>query len=207
MNKEIVFFDLETGGLDKDKHPITQVAMVAVDAQTFEETGAYTARVLFDEATAEREALDRNHYDAALWAKEGVSPAVVVDTIVSFLRAHATHRMLSARTGNWYVVALAGGHNISNFDLPFLFSWVERVCIAEKRKPVFLPFARYGIDTMTLAALYSARVCATALDDHKLGTLATQFGIKIEKEHDAMHDIRANIQVARALLRVVGNGI
>lgn len=207
MNKEIVFFDLETGGLDKDKHPVTQVAMVSVDAQTFEETGSYTARILFDEATTEKEALDRNHYDAALWAAEGIAAEKAVNDMVTFLRGHSTHRMLSTRTGNWYTVALAGGHNISNFDLPFLFAWVERVCVAANRKPVFLPFARYGIDTMTLAALYSARVCATALDDHRLGTLANQFGIKIEKEHDAMHDIRANIQVARALLRVVGGGI
>jgi len=202
--KELVFLDIETGGLDKDKHPITQVAMVAVDAVTFEERGEYSARILFKEELAEKEALERNHYDPELWAKEGIGPGVALDQMVDFLRKHATHRMKSARTGTYYHVALAAGHNIVGFDIPFLFSWAERLCVAMKKNPVFLPLARYGVDTMTLAALYSARVANHPLDDHKLGTLAPRFGVVIEKEHDAMHDIRANIKIAEALLKSFG---
>jgi oligoribonuclease (3'-5' exoribonuclease) len=52
----IVFVDLETGGLDPKKHPITQIAAIAVDEE-FRELEVFEAKVIFSVLEGTPEAL------------------------------------------------------------------------------------------------------------------------------------------------------
>lgn len=57
----LVFFDLETGGLNPETDPIIQVAAIAVDAnlETLEEV---EMKLLFTPSLVPKEVLDINHY-------------------------------------------------------------------------------------------------------------------------------------------------
>ncbi len=61
----LVFFDFETAGLHPS-HPCIQLAAVAVN-KSFAELESYEAKIQFDEAQADSEALKMNHYDRELW--------------------------------------------------------------------------------------------------------------------------------------------
>ncbi len=56
MEQRLVFFDLETGGLDPKRHPIIQLAAVAVDAG-LEVLEAFEAKVIFDRNKANAHSL------------------------------------------------------------------------------------------------------------------------------------------------------
>ncbi|MGB1250611.1 MAG: exonuclease domain-containing protein [Candidatus Promineifilaceae bacterium] len=80
----IVFFDLETGGLDGTRHPIVQIGAIAVDAQ-FNELERYEALVKFKLTGADPEALQMNSYDPDRWAAEGQDPRIVARDFMAFL--------------------------------------------------------------------------------------------------------------------------
>jgi DNA polymerase III alpha subunit (gram-positive type) len=127
-----IFIDIETAGLNPRKHPIIQLAGVAVDHH-LEPIEAFEAKVRFDERLAKRTSLRKNHYRRGLWAREAKEPEEVARSFADFLRRYATTPML-ASDGSTRNVARLVAHNAS-FDGPFLQTWYKRLHI-------FLP-ARY----------------------------------------------------------------
>lgn len=85
----LVVMDLETGGLDHQRHPVIQFAAIAVDHE-WRELDALELKVLFDEASAEPVALGLNGYDSDVWKRDGLLPDVARARIAAFLRRHAT---------------------------------------------------------------------------------------------------------------------
>src|SRR5262249_20123792 len=133
-SQKLIFFDLETGGLNPKRHPIVQLAAIAVDCH-LEPVEAFEAKVRFDERTASRNSLRKNHYSRGLWAREAFEPEDVAVNFAAFLRRHATHTLL-ASDGRPYQVAQLVAHN-ATFDGAFLQAWYERL-------DTFLP-ARYQV--------------------------------------------------------------
>jgi DNA polymerase III epsilon subunit-like protein len=194
MNK-IVFFDLETSGLDYKKHEVIQIAARAVD-ENFRGVDRFAARVTFDKEKADPDALKINHYTEEAWAS-ALSPHQAAADFGAFLSRHATIRMTS-KAGNPYRVAQLAGHNVASFDFPFLRALFYR---DDDR---FLPAGFITLDTLQLAA-WTFRVAQpeNAPENLKLGTLAEFFGIEVDAEaelHDAEADVAVNVAVARALL-------
>lgn len=193
MRNEIVFFDLETGGLDETKHPIIQFAGIAVGAG-WEELETLELKIQFDTISADAEALKVNGWTAEAWATaETVNRAL--SRITDFFLRHATLQKV-AKSGRCYQVAEVAAHN-APFDARFLAAWF-------KRWGIFLPAACFeALDTVDLARWVS-RGNARRPENHKLGTLCDFYGIVNEQAHDALGDARATVALAQHLTNLCG---
>jgi DNA polymerase III epsilon subunit-like protein len=119
-----VFFDIETGGLNPKRHPIIQLAAIAV-TDRLEPIEAYESKIRFDERDANRSSLRKNHYHPGIWAKKALEPKYAAKGFGDFLRRHATITLLSS-SGKPYQVAQLAAHN-AIFDGDFLQAWYERL--------------------------------------------------------------------------------
>jgi DNA polymerase III epsilon subunit-like protein len=190
MTQRIVFFDLETAGLEP-QHAVIQVAAIATE--NFAEIDAFEAKLQFDATLADPGALDVNHYDPELWARVARPERDVVYELGRFFSKHATVERISKRTGNPYKIAWVAGHNIQRFDIPRL----ERMF---KTYNQFLPADTYRpLDTLQLAWWHAVR-SGEIPDAFKLSALCAQLGIDARDAHDALADVRLSLQVAKKLL-------
>jgi DNA polymerase III alpha subunit (gram-positive type) len=189
----IVFFDLETGGLEPGKHPVIQFAGIAVDG-AWEELEALELKLQFNPASADPEALAVNHYASEAWS-EALSPAPAAITIAAFFRRHASLRKTS-KVGRPYTVARVAAHN-ARFDCDHLGAFF-------KARGEFCPAALYEpLDTLALARWVSLR-SESQPKDHKLGSLCEWLGVPLDAAHDALADVRATVEVARLLSGRIG---
>jgi oligoribonuclease (3'-5' exoribonuclease) len=69
MAQRLIYFDLETAGLDPKRHAIIQIAAIAVDV-SLQPIEAFEAKVRFNERRANKNSLRKNHYHKGTWAKE-----------------------------------------------------------------------------------------------------------------------------------------
>lgn len=193
MNK-IVFFDLETGGLNPLVHPITQIAAIAVSADDFSEIESYEQKVRFDESTADAEALERNHYNADVWRETALPERQVTSDFADFLSRHATVKQIAKRTGRPFFVAQLAGHNCATFDSPFLQNFF-------KRNGQFLPASFLTLDTLQRAQwFFMERICDRP-ENLKLETLCKYFEVAMADgtAHDALADVRATLSFYKSL--------
>lgn len=193
IDERLVFFDLETTGLDPQQHAILQVAAIAVDSSLCE-LEQFEAKLRFDPNTVDSRALQRNNYSAEIWEREAVEPSVAASRFAKFLRRHATVDMLSCE-GRAYRVAQLVGHNGEQFDGPFLHAWYRQL-------ELFCP-ARYLVLCTKQRALwlFDEDKSLTPPANFKLGTLCQYFGVKLSAEnaHDAFYDVRATVEIYRAM--------
>lgn len=187
-----VFFDIETAGLDPAKHPIIQLAAIAVDEQ-LAEIDRFQAKIDFDMSLADGEALAHNCYDAAVWDKEACAEVDVLGDFSYFLRGFADVPMRS-KAGRTFSVAQLIGHNAATFDTPFLQN-------AFARHKLFLPASFRVMDTLQRAIWhFHEHRDSPPPADFKLGTLCAHFGIELTEAHDALADVRATVELYRALV-------
>lgn len=198
----IVFFDLETGGLDPDKHPIIQAAFVAVSPieDGMKELAHLELKIQFSEKLCDPKALEMNNYNPDVWNIEAHSPDRACAKIVSFLEEYKDLEQVSKTSGKAYRVAQLAGYNAQAFDFRFLQAWF-------KRREAFLPASFRVLDSYQLALwfmLVLGRGKETA--DYKLGSVAEALGIPLEgAEHDALADCRRTVAFTRALLMAADN--
>lgn len=180
-----VFFDLETAGLDL-RHPVIQLAAVAMEGAT--EIAAFNARIQFNEADCDPEALRLNSYDAAVWAEHAMPPALVVVSFCAWLRPFQTVTLVSKRTGNAYTVARLAGYNALTFDYPRLKRLFGET---------FLPCEMRVRDVLQRALFYfDEHPDVAPPPDFKLATVAAYFGIETDGAHDALADARMSAKLA-----------
>lgn len=192
MEQKLIFFDLETAGIDPKRNPIIQVAAIAVD-ESLRPIEAFEDKVFFDVKKANKNSLRKNHYHAGTWAKEAHDELDVARTFAEFLRRHATVPMMSS-TGKTYHVAQLVAHN-SAFDGPFLQEWFDRL-------EVFLPARKQVLCTMQRAMWYFAeRHDIKPPKDYKLATLCRHFHVDFHAAaaHEALADVTATVELYRAI--------
>lgn len=188
-----VFFDLETGGLDPSKHPIIQIAAIAVD-ENLRELDTFEEKIKFDLAKADPEALAKNCYDAATWERDASSGLIVVNRFSKFLKQFADVELISQRTNRPYCVAQLIGHNAATFDGPFLQAFY-------REHDAFLPGTFFVMDTCQRAKWhFHEHRDSPPPADFKLGTLCAHFGIELTEAHDALADVRATVELYRHLV-------
>jgi DNA polymerase III epsilon subunit-like protein len=189
----MIFIDLETAGLDAKRHPIIQIAAVAVD-QHLDALEAFEAKIRFDPRKANSQSLRKNHYHPGVWATAARDPREVARDFAAFLRRHATAPALSAQ-GKVYKVAQLVAHNAA-FDGPFLWSWFEKL-------GVYLPARRLVLCTMQLAMWQLATSGATPPANFQLATLCEHFGVSFHAAaaHEALADVTATVRLFQALRR------
>jgi hypothetical protein len=172
-----------------ETQPNIQLAAIAVD-DNWCETETFEKKIFFDESLADSKALEINHYDRAVWAKDAVTEAMALAHFDRFLCHHKCIEMVSKRTGNPYSVARLAGHNAVTFDMPRL-----RKMYGER----FLPAHPLVLDTLQLALWW--HVGKSQPENYQLSTLLHIFGIEIGgNAHDALTDVRGAASLARYLL-------
>ncbi len=192
--ERLAFTDIETAGLDEDKHPIIQIAAIAVDAH-LHELETFEAKIRFDEAEADPGSLGKNRYRPELWYREAIEVGVAAEKFAMFLRRHATVDLFSADAKKRYQVAQLVAHNGERFDGPFLHAWYRRLGL-------FCP-ARYMVLCTKQRALwlFDEDKSLTPPENFQLRTLCEYFGVPLTREnaHDAFYDVRATVQLYRAM--------
>jgi DNA polymerase III epsilon subunit-like protein len=192
-NERLVFFDLETAGLEPWR-PIIQIAAIAVTS-TLRALESFERKIVFDEHDAAPEALQKNHYSRDRWLVEARPATKVAKDFAAFLKRHATTDMVS-RNGRPYQVAQLVAHN-AVFDGAFLKEWYERLGL-------FLPGTYRVFCTMQRAIwLFHEDKTLTPPADYKLGTLCEYFGVRLSntEAHDALADVRATVELYRTMMR------
>jgi len=195
MNQKLIFIDLEVGGPNPKRHPIIQLAAIAVD-ERLDVLEAFEAKIHFNPKCANAYSLRKNSYHPGVWAKEAQEPKVVAKEFAKFLRKHASVPVLSSK-GECYEVAQLVAHNAA-FDGPFLLEWFERL-------GVYLPANRQFLCTLQLALWQFAISGEKPPANFQLATLCAHFGVPFHaaKAHDALGDVTATVQLYRALAPIV----
>lgn len=191
----LVFADIETGGLDPTKHPITQWAGVAVEA-------GREIEVLDLKIQAEDHELDLaarrliGWPGAEKWRQAGAIPEPdAAKKISEFLAKHYGTQTSSGRTGKPYNVARMAGFNVQ-FDIDF-----TRAMFA--RNDLFFPVHPRGLDVLQLAEWKSVPMALQSLPaDMTLEAVALWAGLVLpegERLHSALTDARLALSAARKL--------
>ena len=190
----LVFFDLETGGLDPLNHPIIQIAAIAVDEQ-LREIEVFERKIDFDTDTADPEALTKNSYNLELWVEESRPARSVCSELSAFFKRFADLEMIS-KAGRPYRVAQLIGHNADSFDGPFLQHWYRGM-------EQFMPAAFRTLCTYQKALHhFQDRPHLPKPENFKVEGLCKYFGIPLTGAHDALVDCRATLWLYRSLRAV-----
>jgi len=228
-NGHLVFFDLETSGREPGKHHILQFAAIAVDAKTlvsveqveykiafhvlddpweieamrgnvFAHLTGYTGNMV---AVEEKLVPDREEFIKCVdvWNKRSniKSRAQAQSLIDAFLNRHKSVPMVGKKPPHKkYSVARLAGHNIAAFDIPHLralygpdrFFPCEYRCLDTYHLACWVMFMEHGMDNIPL----------------NMPALLERFGIKYDgSAHDALVDVKNNLEVARRLLFKIGS--
>lgn len=183
LTDRLVYFDLETSGLDPNRHEIIQFAA------TNPSTGLQCeCKIRFDVEKADPQALAHNHYDRQVWASEAVSRETALHKIVQFLRIHNWWQKTS-RKGTGYRVARLCAYNGLAFDGPFLRRFFQD-------EGVFLPADPKIWDPYPLAMWLFP-----ALEHHRLADVAGVLGLRVARDdlHDALEDTKLLWRVTEML--------
>jgi DNA polymerase III alpha subunit (gram-positive type) len=191
MFSQIVFFDVETGGMDPQRHPMIQLAAAAYSWPMLELLETLEIKLQFDPSKCEPEALELNSYNAESWALQAVPPAVARDRFADFCREHATVEQTS-RAGKPYCVAQLAAYN-AEFDMAFLRRLFDgaflpgtyaALCVLQRVRWAYAEHDAYHLPRPT---------------NYKLGTVAQHLGICADRAHDAAADVRIMADILRAL--------
>lgn len=200
MDQKLVFVDLETGGIDCERHPIIQIAAIATD-ETLSPVEAFEVKVAFNKKQANRQSLRKNHYHPGTWAAEALAPRTAAREFASFLRRHASVTRLSAK-GDSFRVAQLVAHN-APFDSAFLATWFQKLRL-------YLPASHIWLCTVQRALWhFSEQPQATRPRDMKLATLCHYFGVPFHaaQAHEALADVTATLGLYQALRQASANSL
>lgn len=183
---QLVVIDVETGGLDCEKHSIlTLGAVVWRDGKL---SPVFHMHILEPDPSVTPEALKVNGITEEDM-KHGMSPSFVITAFEAWLKEQGVKGR-----------ATLGGHNIAGFDMGFL----RRLYRLGGKK---LPFDYHVLDTMSLALVmkFAGRV---NIPNVKLDTLCGHFGISIREgnetgRHNSGEDALATAKLFTHLLAMV----
>src|SRR5256885_558525 len=112
----LVFFDLETTGLDPQRHEVMQIAAIAVD-EHLRVREEFEVKVRISGRRVPKSLLLLTRFDPERWKREAVSPRLAALRLAKFLKKHASRTVKGAK-GPRRVAQLVAHH--AAFDGPFL---------------------------------------------------------------------------------------
>ncbi len=177
--QSLVFIDLETTGVDMDKHEITEIACLVVDPKTLKIKKRFERKVKPEHLeTADPAALKLTGFSEKVWQKE----ARPIKKVLEELNKLAP--------GGMFI-----GWNIS-FDRPFLEKLV-------RGKGMMLNFDYHWLDVLSL--VYEEFFSDKKPKRLKLTAACEVLGIPRGKKHTAMADTKATFEVYKALTKRRGD--
>ena len=179
MKGNYIVFDCETGGLKADENPITQIALLGLDAKTGKELGRYETYIKpYNDFKLEPVALQKTMVDINDLHR-GANFKDVVRNIMEFCKQVAGGKL------GQFTMPVMVGHNVT-FDVAFieiLFYLADKriqSCFANNND---IP---YYIDTQQLARMFWPTAASI-----KLGDCCERAGIRLVDAHGAMNDVIA----------------
>ena len=177
MKNEIIFFDIETTGLDKKNDSIIQFAAKKYDKESGKRTDEICLyinnKVTLPAIITELTGITQEKIES-----EGISPRDAVRQAVKFLGK----------------APVLGGHNIDRFDIPFLENYFARYRTAVSTAGT--------MDTLSLSRKFLSQSPRLVRRNKrgersmKLGDLVEQLGIADGLSfHNALDDVEASIRL------------
>ncbi len=174
--KRLAFVDLETTGINPFTHEIIEIGCLVAKQN---DNGEWVTVEEFEFKvkpehieTAQPEALRINHYDESVW-----------------MFAHTQEQALQTLSQKCDGCVMVG-QNVS-FDYAFLAAKFGKYNIKD-------PFFYAKLDTISLAYMRFRK--DTTMTSFTLRELCERLGIKNEKAHSALADIRATFEVFKRLM-------
>ena len=169
--------DCETGGLDHEKNPITQIALLAIDSSTLEEINRFEFFIKpYDDLKIEKEALDATGLKM-VDINNGHDKKKAVKLITDFAKEISPN----SRPENRPIMI---GHNVQ-FDIGFIDYLFKSV-----GKDIYKVFSRTFECTMLQTKKFNPS--ASSL---KLGKCCEAVGIDLADAHKAMNDTVATVEL------------
>ena len=184
-----VTFDLETTGLSAEKHSLIEIACVVMDKE-LEVVEEYESGIIqpLEGREITEGALKANGLTREQLSK-GKLPKTAITEFIAFLKS------LSKKKDGLILC----GHNIDNFDIPFLVNWFE----AHNKN-----LGSYVNDKFTIDTMWWARVRWNESQNYKLGTCCTNAEISLVDAHRALNDTRANAKLVKYFIEHLrGKGV
>jgi DNA polymerase-3 subunit epsilon len=175
-------FDVETTGLEPGYHEILQIGAILLNDK-LEECGSGSAKLWPKHwGRADKKALEINKVDPKMWKPTHESTKKALDKIILFIYKHVPpHEKINLM-----------GHNVTGFDIQMLKALF-------KEEGVTWVFHYHPLDTIVMAKTWSL-VTGENLSSLRLCDLCDKFGVVNNKEHDAMGDARASVELARKIV-------
>jgi DNA polymerase-3 subunit epsilon len=169
----LIFCDLETTGLSREKHDIIEIAAVVWDN---------TNNAILD--TFQEYIKPGSHIPAMITELTGISDYTVKGAQRSWEVLPRFYAWIKANEGQYFV-----GHNFKSFDSKFLAAQVDRynITLAEGIKDIPI------IDTLQIARELN-KSGKIKTKNCQQTTLAEYFGIHYDA-HEALNDVKALTQI------------
>ncbi len=179
-------FDVETTGLEHEKHEIISIAMMLTDIE-FNELSRKCIYAFPDRIEdASPEALAINKYDPDLWRERGaVTQQAMLDGICSFVRGTFRVRQVAYN---------------QRFDERFLKALFER----QEAQAVYKEaFSYHALDVLALGIFTDIALQGKLRKAYGLNPMAECYGIVNASAHDAMADVECMVATLRAMVATI----
>ncbi len=174
---KLTFFDIETTGLNPEKHEIIELAAIQVDPDTLDVWKVYSAKTIpVHLERAEPRALQINGYNEDDWCN-ALPLKVALSEVFPLL-----HR------------CIPGGHNV-NFDVRFLTKAYASEGLADPE------FQTVTLDTQTLAKDLKTQGYYP-IGSLSLDSVTSFFGVARPNPHRAYDDALACVEVVRKVKKI-----
>lgn len=173
-DRDLLFIDLETTGLDIDKHEIIEIGCLVVDGKTLNVVKEYQTRVKPTHLeTASEEGIKVAGYSSELWVD-----AIPLEEALK------------------QVVKLAPGAMVAGWKVDFDWWFLEK---ALRRFGIGHSFDYHLIDVISMA--YARFRYQKQPGGIGLRKVAPFLGIEVNEQHDALGDIKATYKIFKELMK------
>lgn len=198
QKNNILITDLETGGFMPDKNPLTELGILVIDGETFEEKYRYNTYVkpYDDSLYMTKDAIKLTGITPELCEEKGKPLEEVVSDVTEIFK----------KEKNSYFLPVLAGHNLA-FDMGYYEDIFNRIYGPNTGKmgkcKIFDFVSDVVLDTMILARI---NYIENEVENFQLGTIGKYLGFENTKAHDSMGDIEQTTNVLRAFLLRMRNG-
>lgn len=176
LNLPVAVIDLETTGLDPERHEIIEIGAYVMAPRTLEKMFELELKVFPAHIdAAEKKALEVNGYDPRVWEASAVYPRQALRELVRLLEPKAVFAAYNA-----------------TFDWCFLSKALSTCGLKD-------PFHYHRLDVMSLAVGVHPELIGRS--GFRLGEMLDLYKVENEKAHAALPDARATAELLRRLVR------
>jgi len=186
MGDKILYFDCETTGFDPRRNDIVQLAfIIEINGEVAEEHSFHIQP--FNYSTIKASALECNNLTVEQ-IRTFEEPRTVYEKVKNIWEKYVTRISVDDK---FY----PAGYGI-DFDIRFINHWFKK----NNDHGIGSFLSEKKIDPLPIMRMLSRRG-GIRVKNHQLATICNHYKIPLEKEHDALSDIRATRQLIHKVLR------